>query len=65
MRFSTTQSTALLPDIFGGTYVQEQHDVDARAAFLEGRMEIEDGVRNLRTAMFDEVLKSLRRALSL
>jgi hypothetical protein len=65
MRYEVTPSTAQVRDIFGGAYVQEQRTGGAHGTFLESAVGIEDAIRTLRSAMFDEVLKSFRRALSI
>ena len=65
MPFETTHSTAQLRDIFGAAYVQEQHADASHGSFLESTVEIDGTIRGLQLSMFDEVLKSLRRALSL
>jgi hypothetical protein len=64
MRYEITPSTAQVQDIFGGAYVQEQRTDGAHGSFLDNAVGIEEAIRTLRSAMFDEVLKSLRRALS-
>ena len=63
MRLMTTQSSNQLHDIFGGGYVQEQH---RRHSALESSVfRYQRRIRFLTVSMFDEVLKSLRAALSL
>jgi hypothetical protein len=63
MRLITTQSSNQLHDIFGGGYVQEQHR--DTALWNLPSSDINEGIRSLTVSMFDEVLKSLRAALSL
>jgi hypothetical protein len=63
MRLITTQSSNQLHDIFGGGYVQEQHS--DTALWNLPPSEIDAVIESLTVSMFDEVLKSLRAALSL
>jgi hypothetical protein len=49
--------------LFGGSYVQEQHSDDGQ--WNLARPDVNQVVALLRTSMWDEVMKSLRSALSL
>ena len=64
----TTQSNTQLHSIFGSGYVPEQH-VEATQHHLppteQGISNLEDAIRAIRNAMFDEILQALRGALSL
>ena len=59
----TTQSSNQLQSIFGSGYVLEQHS-DATHGYLP-RSDDHQVIGSLTTSMLDEVMKSLRSALSL
>jgi hypothetical protein len=58
----TTQSTQVI-SLFGGSYVQEQHSDGA--CWNLAHPDVGQVVSSLRASMLDEVMKSLRSALSL
>ena len=64
----TTQSTTQLQTIFGSGYVPEQHG-DATQHHLPSSEQnissLDDAIKAMRNAMFDEMMKALRAALSL
>jgi hypothetical protein len=59
----TTQSSNQLQTVFGGGYVLEQHS-DATHRYLPPS-DVGEVLESLTVSMFDEVMKSLRSALSL
>ena len=59
----TTQSSNQLQSIFGSGYVLEQHS-DATHNYLP-HSDVNGMISSLTTSMLDEVMKSLRSALSL
>jgi len=59
-----TQSSNQIPTVFGSGYVLEQHRDDAFWAPAQSD-QIGGVVASLTASMFDEILKSLRSALSL
>ena len=64
----TTQSTTQLQSIFGNGYVPEQHSDAAQHYFPNSEQNIsslDDAIKALRNAMFDEMLKAFRSTLSL
>jgi len=65
--YPTTQGFNPLHTIFGSGYVLEQHADETHHSFplSESVMNIDGMTRALRGAMFDEVMKSLRAALSI
>ena len=63
MHIITTQSSNPRPDIFGAGYVHEQHSETALWDFRSSLMN--EVNKSLTISMFDEMLKSLRAALSL
>ena len=64
----TTQSQTQLQTIFGGGYIPEQHG-DATHGYLPHSeapvVNFDEAIKAMSAAMFDEMLKSLRSALSL
>jgi hypothetical protein len=58
----TAQSTNQIRDIFGGSYLPEQHGDTLTWTPSAGD---ENVIGSLSASMFDELLKSLRAALSL
>jgi hypothetical protein len=61
--YLAAQSSVQLQTVFGGGYVLEQHS-DAAHRYLPPSV-VGEGFESLTASMFDEVMKSLRSALSL
>jgi hypothetical protein len=63
MRLATTKSSDQLQTIFGGDYVPEQHSDET--PWILPPSDVDEVIRSLTVSMFDEMMKSLRAALSL
>ena len=63
MRPTITHSANQLHDIFGGSYVPEQHG--DKLHWNLSSSDVGEVIDSLAASMFEEVMKSLRAALSL
>ncbi len=63
MRAFTTRSFNRLIDTFGSGYIAEQHGDKSHWNFSP--TDVDEVVESLTASMFDEMMKSLRAALSL
>ena len=63
MMYLTTQSSNQLQTVFGGGYVLEQHS--DKTLWNLSPSDVDEVVESLTVSMFDEMMKSLRAALSL